>query len=229
MPIAVLLGDSHAMAWFPAVNAWAAESGLALVPLARSGCSAVDADVTGEPEDVEGCRNWREAAFARMAELDTVITIVASSSGVPVMVDGVSVIPRNAPQPWIAPTVRFLERVGSLSRSVVYMADVPRPGFEVPDCLAAHWQNPATCSLSVADAQPAALLQAEIDIANAAGVTLIDATPWICPDGTCSWLLDGRIAYRDDHHLTASAALLLGRQLSPLLDAVVAAAPEPSP
>jgi hypothetical protein len=224
MPVAVLLGDSHAMAWFPAVNAWATEAGMALVPMARSGCPAVEAEVTGEPDDVEACRLWREAAFARLDELDAVITVVASSSGVPVTIDGVRVVPRNAPETWVAPTTRFLERLATASRSVVYLADVPRPGFPVPDCLAAHWSDLARCALPVADAQPATFLAAEVAMAEAAGVTLIDPTAWICPDGTCPWILGGRIAYRDDHHLSGSASLLLAQPLSPLLDAAVAAA-----
>jgi peptidoglycan/LPS O-acetylase OafA/YrhL len=224
MPVAVLLGDSHAMAWFPAVNAWAGGAGMALVSLTRSGCPAVDAEVAGEPEDVENCRLWREAAMALIGELDVVVTVVASSSGVPVIVDGVALVPRNNPEPWVVPTARFLERLATVSRSIVYLADVPRPGFPVPDCLAAHWSDLATCALPVADAQPASFLQAEFAMAEAAGVTLVDPTPWICPDGTCPWILGGRIAYRDDHHLTASASLLLARPLTPLLDAAVAAA-----
>jgi peptidoglycan/LPS O-acetylase OafA/YrhL len=224
MPVAVLFGDSHAMHWFTAVNAWATDAGMALVPLTRSGCPAVDADVTGEPDVVQACRDWRAGAFARMAELDTTITIVASSSGVAVSVDGTRVVPRFSPEPWIAPTARFMDRLAAVSRTVVYIADVPRPGFVVPDCLAAHWRDLAVCALPVAKAQPATFMAAEQAMADAAGVTLIDPTAWICPDGTCTWLLGDRIAYRDDHHLTASASLLLARPLAPFLDAAVEAA-----
>ncbi|HET9851980.1 MAG TPA: acyltransferase family protein [Candidatus Limnocylindrales bacterium] len=231
MPVVVLFGDSHAMHWFPAVDRWAADAGLALVPLTKSGCVAVDADVAvQDPSNIGRCNDWRVRAFARLAELRPVLTVVASSSDVGVSVDGDAFRPRVQPAPWIVPAARFLQRLQTTGGgTVVYIADVPRPGFSVPDCLAAHWRDLATCALPVAEAQPAFFMAAEVEMAQEAGSTLIDPTPWICSGGTCTWLLDGRIAYRDDHHLTASVSRLLARPLSPLLDAALDGAATTSP
>jgi peptidoglycan/LPS O-acetylase OafA/YrhL len=221
MPVVVLFGDSHAMHWFTAVDAWARGAGYALVPITRSGCVAVDADVgAADQGNVDGCNQWRVAALQRLAQVRPALTVVASSSGVPVQLDGVRVLPREDPQPWIAPTVRFIDILeANGAGTVVYIGDVPRPDFEVPDCLAAHWRDLDACALPVDVAQPPAFLAAQAEMASQAGVALIDPTPWLCPNASCTWLLNGRIAYVDDHHITASTSLALGSLLGPKLDA----------
>lgn len=221
MPVAVLFGDSHAMHWFPAVNAWATQAGFALVPLTRSGCVAVDADVAVDQGGIDSCNTWRAAALARIAAIRPIVTVVSSSSGVNIKVDGVIVRPRTEPQAWIAPATRFLEQLAAIGGSIVYIGDVPRPGFEVPDCLAAHWTDLGACAIPTAEAQPPELVRAQAVATAAAHVMFVDPTPWLCSASTCTWILDGRIAYVDDHHMTASTALTLAPELAPFLSAAV--------
>ena len=220
MPVAVLFGDSHAMHWFPAVNDWAVKAGFALVPLVRSGCGAAAVASVEAARENEGCTTWREAALARLASIRPDLIVASSSSGVTLSIGGRSVDPRGEPQAWIAPVTRFLEQLRPLG-TTVYIGDVPRPGFEVPDCFAAHWTDVGACATPVADAQPPGLVAAQAAAAAAAQVEFIDPTPWLCPGSTCTWLLDGRIAYVDEHHITASTAWALAVELGPLLGAAV--------
>ena len=218
MPVVVLFGDSHAMHWFTAVNAWARGAGFALVPLTRSGCVITDAPPTTSDDNVSGCLDWRVAALARLAALHPAVTVAASSSGVPLTIDGTNVLPRANPGPWVAPTERFLGLLASRSGLVVYIADVPRPGFDVPDCLAAHAGDPGRCAVPLDAANPPALVAAERQIALDLGISFVDPAPWICPDQACPWILNGRIAYVDDHHIAASTSLALEPLLAPALD-----------
>jgi peptidoglycan/LPS O-acetylase OafA/YrhL len=219
MPVVALYGDSHAMHWFTAVNAWATQSGYALVSVTRSGCGAVDGDIVGDQEHVDGCNVWRVAALAHLAAVHPVLTVVSSSSGGGVRVDGVAVYPRTEPEAWIAPTERFIKRLTDIGGTIVYIGDVPRPGFDVPECLAAHWSDLAACAIPVVDAQPPGLLAAQVTATSNAGATLVDPTPWLCPNAICTWVLDGRIAYVDSHHITASVSLALAPRLAPYLNA----------
>jgi peptidoglycan/LPS O-acetylase OafA/YrhL len=227
MPVAVLFGDSHAMHWFPAVNAWATSEGYALVPLTRSGCVAVDADMATDPENVAGCNTWRTAALARIEALHPVVTAVSSSSGVNISIDGVTIHPRSEFEAWKPPTIRFLQHLATIGGSVLYIGDVPRPGFDVPECLAAHWSDLDVCALPLDEAQPPGLVPAEIAVTTAAQVAFTDPTPWLCPDGRCTWVMDGRIAYVDDHHITASTSLALAPTLAPYLDTASGVQPPP--
>ena len=225
MPVVALFGDSHAMHWFAGLDEWAAKSGFALVPLARSGCVAVDASVasTGaDQENVDGCNEWRTAAFERLAEVRPVLTVVSSSSDIAVSIDGVAVKPRSDPTPWVPPRRASSidwQQPGAGRSSTSPMCRAPE--FEVPDCLAAHWSDLGACAVAVDDAQPPAFLQAEADMTRAAGAVLVDPTPWLCPDRLCTWILNGRIAYVDDHHITASTAKALGPLLGAALDAAL--------
>ena len=56
-PVVVLVGDSHAMSWFAAIDDWASNRGLALVPLTRSGCRAGLSD-PAESRDSAKCTAW---------------------------------------------------------------------------------------------------------------------------------------------------------------------------
>ena len=109
--VAVLFGDSHASHWFPAVNAWAKERGLVLVPLLRAACSPVDAAIALSPSVTRGCQKWRSAALDRILELKPVVSFTSTSTASILMVDGVQLYPRGDPERWIEPAVSTFRRL----------------------------------------------------------------------------------------------------------------------
>jgi hypothetical protein len=52
------------------------------------------------------------------------------------------------------------------------------------------------------------------------GVRLIDVTAELCPGGVCKAVINGRVMYRDTHHLAGKSAA----GLEPQLDSQIAAA-----
>ncbi len=219
--VAVLFGDSHAMHWFPAIDAWARENGLALVPLVRSGCTAIDAE-RGRDEDAAACVRWRDAAVERIAELDPLVTVVSSSTGVPFVEGRERIMPRERPERLVAPLASMLERLAAIGGDPLLLVDVPRPGFEVPDCLGVHRRDLERCSLPLDETNPPALREAQAQAAETAGVPFADPSAWLCPDGTCTWIVNDHIGWVDDHHITAAASRAMLPHLEPVLDAVLA-------
>ena len=67
----VLMGDSHAAQWFPALDALGREQHWRLVSLTKSGCPPAEATIWVGTFDraYTECDAWREAAFKRIAEL----------------------------------------------------------------------------------------------------------------------------------------------------------------
>ena len=217
-PVVVLFGDSHAQHWFPAIDAWAKSRGLSLVPLTRSGCPPIDAPPAAFAYN---CNAWRAEALARLEELHPVLTVVSGTTGTPLKLGGMTVVPRQAHADlWVAPTARLLGEVRERSQAVLYLGDVPRPGFSVPDCLAAHRWAPSACARPLADVMPTTLRSAEGQAGSIAGVPFVDPSDWLCPGGVCDWMAGDRVGWVDFQHLTASGALRVLPQLSPLLDAV---------
>ena len=54
-------------------------------------------------------------------------------------------------------------------------------------------------------------------VARHTGVTLLDPTSWICPDGTCPALIDGVRVHIDDNHVSEAFVLAHERELAALL------------
>jgi peptidoglycan/LPS O-acetylase OafA/YrhL len=216
LPVVVLMGDSHAEMWFPLVDEWARTMRLALVPITKPSCPALDIPPWS---DAAACTAWRTSALARIATLHPILTIVTSSTGVNLNMQGVLVRPRvTGFGPWIAPAARMLESLRDRSARVFFIGDVPRPGFSVPDCLAAHRWSPTDCSRSLTDAMPPEIVRGEQQAAAEAMVSFFDPSPWLCPQQTCTWMTGTSIGWADDHHLTASAALWMAPTLLPLLN-----------
>jgi len=217
--VMVLFGDSHAMHWFPAVNAWAKTNGLALVPIMRSACPPIDAPLLASTNALtRSCTTWREHALARIAELHPALTVVSGSLGTGVVLDGFSGAPRNSDMSaWIAPATRMLDEVRTRSTAVVLLGDVPRPSFSVTDCLAAHRWDPISCARPLDAVMPPVARAAEARAAADAGVVFADPVPWLCAPDSCDWMAGEAVGWVDEQHLTSSGALNALQQLGKVL------------
>jgi peptidoglycan/LPS O-acetylase OafA/YrhL len=218
-PRAVLFGDSHAMHWFPLVDAWSRDHGIRLVPLVRSACAPVVAEAEGTTRRRLLCREWQQRALERIAGLQPSITFVSASSNASLNVGGRWFRPRRAPERYAEPLAAMLRELRRRSASVVLLGDVPLPGFSVPRCLAVHRWDPRACEVSASVASPPGFVDAERTAADHAGAAFAEPGPWLCPAGTCTWLVGDRLGWRDDHHITASAALFMRPELEPLFNA----------
>jgi SGNH domain-containing protein len=103
---------------------------------------------------------------------------------------------------------------------VIVLRDVPRPDFNVPDCIAQHLDELSQCAF---DRAPAVWDEApEVTAARAIpGALVIDLTAWICPGDRCPVVIGGVVVYRDTDHLTLTyVRSLTGAIAGPLVDAL---------
>ena len=97
---------------------------------------------------------------------------------------------------------------------VAEMRDTPKPGFEVPTCLARsarHGWYPAGTAIFHAHRRCTPQLsppsrRRPMDFVS---VHLIDMTDQLCDSRVCWALKDGVVVYRDDNHLTGKYAATL--------------------
>ena len=178
----VLFGDSHAAQWFPALARLAAERGWRLVPLVKTSCPAVDVEtVNPRLGRVYGeCPAWRRAAYAEMARLRPAL-VVASSSSVyflPSYPDRTPVAAWDAA--WGAGAGRAFRRLADVADRVVYLEDSPRPGFDVPACLArGAWRpGPPRSACSFPGADPERRWAAEVEREAAAPLPTVAYVAW---------------------------------------------------
>lgn len=213
----VLLGDSHAAHWFPALERLARESGWRLLSLTKSGCPAVQVTVVNAAlrRPYVECDRWREDALRRIAEAKPWLVVLGSSAayGVP------------APQ-WeegLRRTLAALEGAGA--GSVAVLRDTPLPGFDVPVCLARAAQRGQPAAVACAIDFDAALAPgnpiAEAErraVAAAANARWVDMSAAICPGRHCDPEVDGLVRFSDASHLSARQSVALAAPLRRALE-----------
>jgi peptidoglycan/LPS O-acetylase OafA/YrhL len=212
----VLIGDSHAAHWFPALNVLARRSGWRLVPLVKASCPFVDVPVLNPFADgVYGsCGTWRNRAI-RIANAAHPDLVIVASAHLGIRPAGGALSPRRQGE-------AMADAIARLEAPVALIVDNPRTSTDVPGCLARHPDDVHRCAIPRSEALPDTFGVLETVAARRSGAHLVDLTTSICPSVPCAVVRDGMILYRDGHHLTAtfarSLASALGSQLAPLLE-----------
>lgn len=204
----VLVGDSHAVQWEPAVERVAKERDWGLRVWTRQSCPFAD---VGKPVNgaLVRCNAWREDVTQRIIAQRPSLVVVAEYDSVPVtIVDNTtkhSVSGDRAAATFLAGLVRQLQRLRVASIPVLLVRDEPRFVESGPKCVLNHPKNLARCARPRAKALPVHI--DEDAVAAVPGVHLLDVNDRLC-DATNCHPVSGRIlAYRDDNHLTIEFVL----------------------
>jgi peptidoglycan/LPS O-acetylase OafA/YrhL len=227
-----LVGDSHASALFPGVDAVAKAHGWKLIPYLKIDCSFLDFNdlVYYGPPSVPypECMAWNNNIVSKLQNSPPDLVIISMSRWI--FTDNGA--EENATAEGKA-LVRMIQKLPAGQR-VVIIKDPPLPTNEkVPDCLSTYLSDYRRCEYSQRVGFGSAMGTREEIAADETGARLIDLTPEICPGtGNCPVVLDNMIMWRDEHHLTATFSTSLGpaidAQLVAILDAWARPAVAPS-
>jgi peptidoglycan/LPS O-acetylase OafA/YrhL len=212
----VLFGDSHAGAWFPAVEGVAEQRGWKLVVVTKSACSAASVRIfqakLNRPFDE--CVRWRESTWDYIASLHPAMVVMTSAAAGGDLADK----PADPDAAWTAGWARSADRLAAAGARLYLLDDTPYQPGDVPECLSAQPSAPGRCAAGRAAALPNHQRRAMIDAAlRRRGVTTIDPTPWFCTATVCPVIVGNVLVYRDVSHVTATYARLLAPLLSPYL------------
>ncbi|MHB8656945.1 MAG: acyltransferase family protein, partial [Solirubrobacteraceae bacterium] len=194
----VVMGDSYAEAWMPAILRLAQKDHWLVRPLTKSGCSPptwgfLDPQLRGTAL----CEAWYKWALRRLGTLRPDVTLIVAYWG------GFAVGPGATRQD-----------IGSLvgsakasSRRVVIMGDSPgeQTARQPVDCLLSEHATMARCNTVPSNA----LFEIDDDLsaaAKAAGAGFIDPRGWFCFKGQCPMVIGRTIAYVDGSHVTTTYA-----------------------
>ena len=140
----LLLGDSHAQQWLPALQRLAAQRGWRLRAVTKSACPMVDATVWNGPlkRAYRECDAWRERALRLIDEEQPELVLIASADMYDVLdeqdrplKDGAGGSAAAAAA-WDAGLASYLGRAAEHASRVVVLADTPRVGYDPAECLA---------------------------------------------------------------------------------------------
>jgi peptidoglycan/LPS O-acetylase OafA/YrhL len=220
----VLLGDSHAAQWFPALALLADKHHWRLVVRTKAGCPAPDVTILNRSlkRPYAECDTWRSQVLADLAAMKPML-VVASGTRTDSLVDrstGSKIDAGLAGGEWKAGWNRTLARLSASGVPVAVLRDTPWPGSDVAVCVSRHTTDPSACDVS-----RTALDSPAYDVALAAahvGAHGVDLSDVICDPDRCPATQGRYLVYRDSNHLTATFAKALApylyRQLAPLLE-----------
>jgi peptidoglycan/LPS O-acetylase OafA/YrhL len=215
----VLLGDSHAAQWFPAIEQLAIERSWRLVSLTKSACTPASITIWNDrlKRTYTECDIWRAAAFERIRAEHPDLVIMSSSHPYPpaaptgpASADDGSALARGL--------TATLNRLVPLASAVAFIGDTPKFNFDPPDCLAAHLDDASRCTESRSQMVDQSWIAKETAIAaaitEAPGVTFVDPSDWACPTDPCATVVGQFLVYRDTHHLARPYAVALRDRLA---------------
>jgi hypothetical protein len=201
----VVIGDSHAEMWMPAIISLGQRDGWAVVPLLKQGCLASEwtggyhVDAGHSLASLDECHAWFNWAMAQARSLHPDVVLIAgyySYVGIP-------------GEPWVLNGLRAAaDGVKRSAKHVAIIGDPPTRANNPVDCLLAPNATFASCSRPLGQDQTA-ITGAVSQMAASDGLGFIDTTGWFCYEAQCPLVIGNVIAYRDDNHLTPTYSTAL--------------------
>jgi hypothetical protein len=203
----VLLGDSHAGMWLPALEKLGLEQGWRVVPLIKFGCPAVDWPVwqASESQTNASCSEFHDWAVGQVAELDPDLVVLGSRAVLNFADEDQTgpLDPDAAPDAWESGMRGVLDELAPHTEQVSLVLDTPTTPQPPADCLSATGATLGSCTTQM-PADVTELNTRTRAAAAASGAQLIDMEPYVCAEGRCPMVVGSTAVYADDNHLSAT-------------------------
>ncbi len=220
--VVVLVGDSHAQHWMPAMEKAAEANHWQLFHWSKSACSMADLPIysTALKRRYRECERWRADVIKRIDELPRAdLVVMARSAGyLPLDESGDIAAKSDFGDLWQRGAERTFAALTPLAERVVVMEDTPWAASPVPECLSEHLDDIDKCDFPLKGNSEHDQLQTEREKAAAGAgdaVQFLDMTRYVCPTTTCPVVDgDGVVIYRDQSHMTSTFNEALWRPLT---------------
>ncbi|NDK89883.1 acyltransferase [Gordonia desulfuricans] len=207
----VLFGDSHAEQWSEAIRTIGDAHGWRIHQFTKAACPAQNLRPVpgrGDPFNKEDCLQWRADSLRAITALDPKIVIVSSLSTYAPEYE-------TAESAW-NDTLATLRATGA---DLVYIADTPYPGFQVADCMSGALDDWSRCDFELDNVPRHEPILTEQARGRDTDILTVDVNDLLCDGNRCVPARNKILFYRDDSHLTATAARVLEPALTKELDA----------
>lgn len=214
----VLLGDSHALQWFPALERIARTDHYRLVSMTKSSCTPFTVTTWNEAlsRPYTECDAWRSRALADVVRLRPSLVVVSSLTGL--RDHGMSGGGAAFERAWSRGVTTTVHRLRHSGARVAVLDDTTNPGRSVPECLAGNLDDARACTYDRAGGiYPTARRDAQRRAAERAGAVDVDTTRWLCAGRRCPVIVGNLLVFRDEQHLSTAYAAYLAAPLGAAL------------
>jgi peptidoglycan/LPS O-acetylase OafA/YrhL len=192
----VLIGDSHARMWLPALVPIAQRLSIQLIPFIHSGCPVYqDAVLTSGK-----CAEWYAWASRQIAAIQPSMAIYSNATNVDLQAPQ-----SNSWTNWSRGSADVLNKMKSITHDVVFLGDAPPLPQDPTDCLLARHATMKTCTFPE-DSNIRLLNRQAQSVAAGTRSVFVPTTSWFCARGECPSVIGGAVAYIDTTHVSATCA-----------------------
>jgi peptidoglycan/LPS O-acetylase OafA/YrhL len=214
---AVLIGDSTAVAYTPALQEFVSSSGgqWKLISAAMYGCNFVDITIPHSESIDEKCPGRKRDAVSLINQTRPDLVIITHAYIAPEDSAGKEVPPTQ----WASHLSGYIDEFKSSAGKVVLLAPPPQ-GKDLKVCYT-RLSSPSDCVTKV-NKQWLGMAAAEQRLAESLTGVFVDSRPWFCaPNGDCPSFVGTTAQKFDGIHVTAEYARKIGPSMAKALQPVV--------
>jgi hypothetical protein len=214
-----LVGDSHAAAWYPAVEPLAEQRHWRLDVLAKATCPFLLDLTIRSPylgREFTECEQWRSTVLARLRAEHPSLVVLAMSRRYGADFDFTTYDPS-----WLAALTRTVATLRAAGATVLVLGPVPDPRTWVPTCLSDHLDSATACAPTVGAAVNAPGVASEAAATEAGGGRYAELTRLFCAADRCPPIVGDDLVYRDDNHVTVEYATVLAPVIAAEIETVL--------
>jgi len=215
----VVVGDSHAAMWIPALDVIGDRYGWRVIQLTKPGCQAADFPrySTTLLREYTECAEFREWALTKIEEIQPDIVVISEQlKDVEWMVDGKPTTD-GIETAWASGLGKVIDRLGPVGGRIVVLGDMAYPTEPGIDCLTEHKSDIQACGTTRDEAVLTSFNELERQTAEAHGAEYIDPIPWFCTATECPPVIGGLTVHRDGLHIGENYAVWLSVALGSAL------------
>lgn len=214
-----LVGNSHAGHWLPTLQQIDMSTPWSITTYLISECYTVDVPIDFGDERTKNCSTWNDRVRSEIAGGDYDLVIISNRTSRPL--DGVAQAEQAAAAQ--AAYTRVLASWAEQGIPVLVLRDTPYATElgSVPDCVAQHLDDLATCDGTREREQPDPQYAAAESLDDP-HIAALDVTDRFCAASTCYSVLGGVIVYFDRGHMSATFARTLAPAVERAADELLA-------
>jgi peptidoglycan/LPS O-acetylase OafA/YrhL len=201
----VLVGDSHAAQWLPALLG-GGEREVRVTTVTKTSCPLTTATLAVGTKQkhkraYRECREWNERVKALLLKLKPSLVVTSHATDYELADDANEI---ETARKVFAGYSDALQQLAAQGLKVLAIRDTPLMGFDVADCVATEGATLKKCSKPRSEALPTAF-----QLEGLTKSEVVDLSDFICRRETCPPVVGGVLVYRDSNHLTATYAKTL--------------------
>lgn len=203
----LLLGDSHAEQWMPALDTIGTNNNIKILARVVAACPTIEVGVGFAP-DPPLCTETQSGTIELVEAIQPDAIVVSHAAAALQVLDGGL---------WGTKTIELLEAMDANSIGVAWIHDTPTLDFDPIECIGSRGLDRCTPDRFSATSFAEQLRAIDNAALDRFGMGRYNPLDQLCDDAICYLRTRDTLVFQDDNHITTTASLALIPELEPVV------------